>query len=229
MKKYSQKLLALSAAAALAAIPSFADARVYNTPPNGAPAYGQPVDRAGSYVADPSIPVWAGAYGGLNAGFANGSFRRSSAFAGPEGGSSSGTFGGQVGYNWQRNRIVYGLEADVNTLDLTSRNGATAFNESWFGTVRGRVGYAMGPWLPYATGGLALTKTRAEVGTDSHETVRPSYTLGGGVERFFAPQWSAKAEYLYVDVPKDSDTVGATVVDSGSSNHVMRVGVNYHF
>ena len=80
---------------------------------------------------------------------------------------------------------------------------------SWFGTLRPRVGYALGNWLLYATGGGALgqveTNAAAAVGpfvaADRRGGTRDGWTLGGGVGKSrLAPGWSAKIEYLYLDL-----------------------------
>ncbi|HVY12900.1 MAG TPA: outer membrane protein [Alphaproteobacteria bacterium] len=182
-----------------------------------------------AYVADPAVPVWAGAYGGAHIGGVWSDFSNAAPVAGPSGGSSSATGGFQIGYNWQNNRFVYGVEGDWSLQDLSSRNGGAHFNEPWQATARGRLGYTWGPWLPYVTGGVAFTQARSEFGAGSADGTRVGFAAGGGVEKYFAPRWSGKLEYLYTDVPKSTDMAGATPVEGGSGNSAIRFGVNYHF
>jgi outer membrane immunogenic protein len=132
-------------------------------------------------------------------------------------------------------------------------NGILGVNEKlgWFGTVRSRLGVLANPnWLLYATGGLAYggvqtTETFSSVAaagtavsSNSFSSTRAGWTLGGGVEAVLGNNWTAKVEYLYIDLGSFSSlwTVpGALPVFSpvGFSSHVtdniVRAGVNYHF
>ena len=122
----------------------------------------------------------------------------------------------------------------------------------WFGTLRGRIGYAPVPTLLlYGTGGLAYGGGGYEFttftgdnlsGTGFHDSTRLGWAAGAGVEWAFLPDWSAKLEYLYVDlgrthshainlVDSDDETVvnAATLSGATSRFHTVRVGLNYHF
>lgn len=136
------------------------------------------------------------------------------------------TGGGQIGYNWQTDRWVFGIEADANYLDgrsTVSTNrvlaaplvGSFIHSETvrmeWFGTVRGRVGMAVSPgFMLYGTGGLAYGRVRSSTNllftsagdgySGSADSTRTGWTAGGGGEWKFSNQWSVKAEYLYVDL-----------------------------
>jgi outer membrane immunogenic protein len=131
-----------------------------------------------------------------------------------------------------------------------------------FGTLRARLGWTPSPpWLIYATGGLAYGHVDTNVAFTSHingcnncgpdpvafaenAKWRAGWTAGGGVEWMFAPQWSAKLEYLYYDLGHVTlnTALNQTLVPSGivcctaaiaSEIHyrgsIARVGVNYHF
>jgi outer membrane immunogenic protein len=93
--------------------------------------------------------------------------------------------------------------------------------------VRGRAGYAFNNILFYGTGGLAFGELRAETFglSESHTTV--GWALGGGTEFGFAPNWSAKIEYLYVDLSDSRFTITGTT--NGLRSNIVRAGVNYHF
>jgi outer membrane immunogenic protein len=175
--------------------------------------------------------------------------------------------GGQIGYNWQAGSFVYGLEADIDGAGLrsTSRQGlidtagfaepaatsfVTATNKlDWFGTVRGRLGLTVTPnFLLYGTGGFAFggvdnsantqfSTTPGASAAASVNTTRTGWTAGAGAEWMFAHNWSAKLEYLYLDLGKSSATgnetpaltpVAATYTWHNQEN-IVRVGVNYHF
>jgi outer membrane immunogenic protein len=74
-----------------------------------------------------------------------------------------------------------------------------------FGTLRGRIGYAMGAtgnWMPYVTGGLAVGELNAwdSLVPASGSDFRAGWTVGGGVETGITQNWRFKIEYLYVDL-----------------------------
>jgi outer membrane immunogenic protein len=168
--------------------------------------------------------------------------------------------GGQAGYNWQRQNWVLGLEADIQG---TGERGSRGFfyrpgfslnglilppipvsltqTIDWFGTVRGRAGVLVSPRvLLYATGGLAYGEVRSgEViglfpGLSSTNT-NVGWTVGAGIEGMIDANWTAKLEYLYVDLGTVSGSftpvVGAVTSSYSSriTDNVLRVGVNYKF
>ena len=203
-------------------------------------------------------PLWTGFYAGLNVGGAFGSSRNAFSIAG----FGLPTFntplqgvvgGGEAGYNWQTGPWVLGLEANFEGSGLSGSRTAPclpplcgalaasyAQNLSWFGTLRPRVGYALGNWLLYATGGGALgqvdTSATAAIGSfvanNKRSQTRGGWTLGGGLEVALAPGWSAKIEYLYLDLGSHTTTYLATPPISNASRfsaNVITAGVNYHF
>jgi len=203
-------------------------------------------------------PLWTGFYAGLNVGGAFGSSRNAFTIAGfglPSFSTSlAGAVGGaEAGYNWQTGPWVLGLEANFEGSGLSGRRTAPclpplcgalaasyAQNLSWFGTLRPRVGYALGNWLLYATGGGALGQVGADataaagsfVATDNRSQTRSGWTLGGGVEVELMAGWSAKIEYLHVDLGSRTTTFLLTPPVSNASRfntNVITAGVNYHF
>jgi outer membrane immunogenic protein len=152
--------------------------------------------------------------------------------------------GGQLGYNWQINNWLIGFEGDFNgssqkrSNTFTTAAGAVFDTEAriqWFATARGRLGYVNGPWLLYVTGGGAWVNFEGSVtgpfaGSLSANTTRSGWTVGGGVEWMFLPKWSAKLEYLFIDVGDDtfSDSRG-DFMNVKLQENVVRVGLNYHF
>ena len=149
---------------------------------------------------------WTGFYLGANGG---GGWGRSwwSATSTPVD-MSGAQVGGTAGYNWQFGSAVLGLEGDMDWSNLrgTGTTGCPAgctTNDNWLSTVRGRVGYAFGGVLPYVTGGLAVGDINASMpGFPGASTTNAGWTVGGGLEVALPGNWSAKAEYLHVDLGK---------------------------
>jgi len=144
----------------------------------------------------------------------------------------SGFVGGiEAGYNWQNRNgnWVFGVEGDIDATGADDTFAPWKFSNPWFGTVRGRAGYALGNVLFYGTGGLAFGDLHGQTFgfSESHTTV--GWTVGLGAEVKLAPNsnWSAKIEYLYIDL--SSSQFAITGVSNGSRASVARVGVNYHF
>lgn len=166
---------------------------------------------------------------------------------GPGDGSYSvngGLIGGTIGYNWQVARWVYGFEGDYSWADISGHSdvcGLSAGNAhacgtklSSLGTLRGRVGYAAGAagnWLLYATGGLAVGEVRGwdALMPASGSELRPGWTVGAGVETMFAPNWSAKVEYLYVNLGRTQlfDILRSTPETVSFNANIVRAGINY--
>ena len=100
----------------------------------------------------------------------------------------------------------------------------------------GRAGFAMDAVLLYAKGGFAwgnnkTTLSLPEFGisnSDSH--THTGYTLGGGLEYLFTPNWSAKAEYMYTSLGSENyNLLGEQLASGNIDFHTIKVGVNYHF
>jgi outer membrane immunogenic protein len=188
------------------------------TPAAAADLYG----KAPAYAAAPfNAYNWNGFYVGVNLGYQWGKVTNWAA-------SPAGVMGGgQAGYNWQFNQFVLGLEADLQGSAANDTFAAFKFSNPWFGTVRGRAGYAMNNVLIYLTGGLAYGGGRIEFAGISETQTHIGWTLGGGVEVGLTPNWSAKAEYLYVRL--DDRSYVLTGVNNGLQSNVFRLGVNYRF
>jgi len=239
-----------------------------------APAYKAPV------VAAPIPYNWTGFYIGGNGGYSWGNANDSDTFgAFPIATGSTNmngwVAGGQLGYNWQVNNYVFGLEADAQG---TGQRGTFGFGTGpvcplftiavlpcvtsalgveeklpWFGTFRGRLGFTpFDRGLLYVTGGLAvgqvdtnatLTATTAFLGgpplatataAASASTTRVGWTVGAGFEWAVWDNWTAKVEYLYLDLGTVSDTFtglgAATLVTSSRiTDNIARFGINYRF
>ena len=175
---------------------------------------------------------WSGFYIGAMGGYA---------FDSDNGG---GFGGGTIGYNWQfpGSQFVFGIEVDAAGASIKESataivNGAVGTAEDKIdalGSVTGRVGVAMDAALFYAKGGYAWANNKLSVSapgvtaSDSH--VHSGYTIGGGIEYMFAPNWSAKAEYMFTHLDSKTYTLGGLAFDSGTAEFSsIKVGVNYHF
>jgi outer membrane immunogenic protein len=179
----------------------------------------------------------------------------------PGGGQTNSNTGGvvggaQAGYNYQFGSFVIGAETDFQGTSLTGGNQgnyAGAYNSpyagsttgllsplvtgnggtlglQWFGTVRGRAGYLITPTLLlYGTAGFAY----GDVTAFQRSNTSTGWTAGGGAEWLFSPNWSAKVEYLYVDLDSSGINGAYTGWQLGNNHHpqinVVRAGVNYHF
>jgi outer membrane immunogenic protein len=207
-------------------------------------------------VYAPPIFTWTGFYVGLNAGAAirnnqwGSNYYAGSPFYGTPTGSNGVGFtgGGQIGYNWQMNSVVFGLEADLNYLSAQNASnaaywlGATNSTGGLLGTVRGRLGLALDRWLIYATGGFAYGNAYYQAWYpygpaatpfyygNSSSGMKLGYTVGAGVEYAIANNWSIKAEYLFTDIRRNNSGYYAPAYWSrATQNHIVRLGVNYHF
>lgn len=258
---------------------------------------------------------WTGFYAGVNIGYSWGRSSSTQSFIDTASGTilNSSAFkfdvdgvigGGQIGYNWQKDKWVFGLEADIQGSGQKGNGsslcpggpGSTTSNQpadvnsacslghtgdtpagnvaalpvtnnlseklAWFGTVRGRIGPAVTPTiLAYLTGGLAYGEVRSTntvTGTNlvgaqgvntpptfvpvsasfGNNSTRIGWTVGAGIEGVVRGNWTAKIEYLYMDLGNVSgsfvtpiiSTSGAFVTTRYSSHitdNILRVGLNY--
>jgi outer membrane immunogenic protein len=229
----------LTAAAVVLAISG--QARAADLPQPGAPI--------------PSLPTvynWNGIYVGVNAGFGTGNSNWSD---GPVG--TTGSFpisgylvGGTVGVNYQIGQYVFGIEGDGDWTNLHGGSGSTCGATSdlvppptgcqtqseWLATVRSRVGYAFDRILIYGTGGAAFGNIQTGLIPPStfDSSTEAGWTVGAGLEVAFAQNWTAKVEYLFVDLPDAAcTTVGNCGGAAGSivsfNENIVRAGVNFKF
>jgi outer membrane immunogenic protein len=178
---------------------------------------------AAQYAPQTGRAVWQGPYVGANLGYQwsaiTGNPARPNGFAG----------GMQAGYNWQSNQFVFGGEADIQFTGADDTFAPWKFSNPWFGTLRARAGIAMSNILFYATGGLAYGSMRVKntfTGADESK-LHPGWVIGAGMEVALSTSWSARAEYLYVDLSDRS--YGLTGTSNGIESNVFRLGVNYRF
>jgi outer membrane immunogenic protein len=179
---------------------------------------------------------WTGFYAGVNGGGGWGrSWWQSQAISIDLSGAQ---VGGTAGYNWQFGSAVLGVEGDIDWSNLKGTSSATlcpgcSTSDSWLSTVRGRAGYAFGGIMPYLSGGLAVGDIRASApGFGGASTTNAGWTVGGGIEIALPGNWTAKAEYLHVDLGKFNCGLNCgTSTTNNVSMHddLIRAGLNYHF
>jgi outer membrane immunogenic protein len=155
--------------------------------------------------------------------------------------SSSWLAGAQAGYNWQSGSLVYGIETDIsgtglkNSMNTTLQSlfvpPPTAFTTSsidWYGTLRGRLGWATGPVMIYGTGGLAYGRTSvnstlndnfvpASLNSQS-SSVKAGWVAGFGIEYLLRPNLLVNLGYQYVDLGTTSLVASGPLPGGGSLN-----------
>lgn len=220
MRKKSLGILAFAAAMGAAGVAHAADLYV----PQPAPVIYTPV----------AAYNWTGFYAGVSGGWGWG---KTTASNGNDTKLNGGVLGAQAGYNWAfANNFVAGIEADINWSGQKGSMQTLApdtidMKLNWYGTVRGRLGYAYNNVLPYVTGGFAYgnaTRTTTAGSANQDSQSHTGYTLGAGVEWAFAQNWTAKLEYQYVKLnAKTYNVTGAPSV--GLTDNIVKVGLNYKF
>lgn len=195
--------------------------------PTKAPVYTPP---------PPIVYNWTGFYIGINGGggWAQSNHTDTAGITTGNFNLSGGLIGGTIGYNWQMNNFVLGLEADwdwANISGSTITNCAVGCDTkiTSFGTLRPRLGFVWNRFMPYVTGGLAWGTVKAGQPGFESTTTRAGWTVGGGVEAFVIPKWSVKVEYLYASLQDSSYTVAIPVNVQERNINIVRAGVNYHF
>ena len=151
--------------------------------------------------------------------------------------------GVQAGYNVRMpSGLLLGVEADLtfpNYLPsnyiisrLITASSDVTHQLDYTGTARGRIGYAHGPWLAYATGGLAwagdrFLSTPAVGDEEKHISRRLGWAAGAGLEYAFAPNWSVRLEYLYSQFARaDVRFPSGAQYNSTLDFQQLRIGLN---
>jgi outer membrane immunogenic protein len=184
---------------------------------------------------------WTGLYVGINGG---GGFGRVPWVSSPDltaGATNvaSGLVGGTLGYNAQTvSAFVLSTEADLawHHINATVPPFSCAPNceltSTWLATARLRLGYAFDRVMPYVTGGASIGDLTADIvgqpfGTQSK--VNLSWTVGAGVEFVITGPWTAKVEYLHVDLSGIGCGLacGGGPISINLSENIVRAGVNY--
>ncbi|TLP47127.1 MULTISPECIES: outer membrane protein [Cohaesibacter] len=189
---------------------------------------------------------WSGIYAGLSAGYGFGNVDQSSTFGGLRNSlDMSGAIGGVVvGYNYQSNNFVFGVEADASLANIEGSSAAAAGKTCFVATpnchqevnalltARARVGVAFDSIMPYVTGGLALAhvkKDRNVAGFD-YDNWSTGFAVGAGVDYALKDGFSLRAEYLYASIEDQKVTIGGvTNTDKFDGLNIFRVGLTKSF
>jgi outer membrane immunogenic protein len=217
-------------------------------------------DALAAELPPPSPPVplpaavynWTGFYLGINGGYGTGNSNWSDGAVGTSGSfpTSGYLIGGTVGFNYQIGQYVFGIEGDGDWTNLLGNSGTTCgaisdvvpppdgcqTQSEWLATVRGRVGYALDRILVYGTAGAAFGNIQTGLNPPStfDNSVEAGWTVGAGLEYALAQNWTAKVEYLFVDLPNGACTTVTNCQGAAGSivsfdESVVRVGVNFKF
>jgi outer membrane immunogenic protein len=234
--------------------------------PMKAPAMARPVGNWTGFYSGGNVGYGWGSYSASNA---TGTLVTTNGGSAPYGfnvGSGNGnglTAGIQAGYNWQIEQTVLGIEADwqyldskVNTANAAiavpafiggNFSGSTSLSTDWYATFRGRVGYAFGPALLYATGGVALAETKLSANATgsiatgaflpiplgplgsmsaSDSAVLVGYVVGGGLEYALGAGWSVKGEYLHMGFGRNGYNLTGSLQSPAGLNGVIATHVD---
>jgi len=229
-----------------------------------------PVPTRPAYYPVATVYDWGGGYIGINGGYGFGQSEWSDALN-PSGNVSSGNFnvsgglvGGTIGVTGQWGAWVFGVEGDFDWQNI-SGTSAGAFCTSilisstvpatvaglscktasnWLGTLRARFGYAWDRVLVYGTAGGAGANVQTGLsGLPPQTNSEFGWTVGAGLEWAFAENWTAKVEYLFVDLEGNAacnhgyscgyDLVAGTPVGANNvlkfNENMVRVGVNFKY
>jgi outer membrane immunogenic protein len=203
--------------------------------------------RAPAVYVPAVLPVynWAGVYIGINGGWGWGNAKWNVPSLGVSGSphDNGGVVGGTLGVNFQSGGFVFGFEGDWDYSAINTGASATICNftgtcqtgNNWLVTARGRLGYAADRVLFYATGGGAFANVKTSFNGVTSSHTQTGWTAGAGLEWAFADNWTAKIEYLFVDLGTGTVTCPASAcgaplpVNVSLTENLFRAGVNFKF
>jgi outer membrane immunogenic protein len=196
-----------------------------------------PTPRAAVYVP---YFTWSGPYVGINAGYGFGNSVWTATTGATSGSfnTNGAQFGATAGYNALLGSFVFGIEGDVDWSGIKGTSAAAACAptcttaNNWMGTVRGRIGPALDRFLPFVSAGAAVGNVKLTDGITSASATKIGWAVGAGIEYAFITNWSAKVEYLYVNlgsVTCDATCSGSVPFDTSFRASLLRVGLNYKF
>lgn len=188
------------------------------------------------YTQRYETPVnWSMSYVGLQGGYANDSESNLASILTLD---TKGWFlGGMIGTQYQFGNWVYGVELTANYSNQSGVFGAgpvaVTHDLNAFGTLNGRLGYAMDRWLVYGTGGLTVAYgelgVRAPGLALSDSSFHYGWNAGAGVEYMMSRDWTVRAEYLWHDLGSQNYTLGPVTVPVDVAFSTMKVGVAKRF
>ena len=191
-----------------------------------------PEARVAEPPAAPPVEIWSGPYAGTFVGYNVSNFDDLAGASLHGEGFVGGVYGG---YNLQSGNLVFGIEADIggSGFDASDARGAGAQGYSGesnvFGSLRGRAGVALDPFLVYGTAGLAVAESELSRAGFSDSETNLGYTVGAGIEAQVFDNVTTRLEYRYSDYGNADYDLGNTAVSSGFDEHSVRAGVALKF
>ena len=160
--------------------------------------------------------------------------------------------GGQIGFDYQAGRWVFGVGADASVAHLRGEN--TCFSGlggvncqtvvNALGAATARVGYAWDRSLAYVKGGYAWVNSTYDVngntgalalGYGSTKVTAGGWTVGTGVEYALTNSWATFVEYDHIGLGNKAvafptvAVINAQPLTVRQSVDLIKLGVNYHF
>jgi outer membrane immunogenic protein len=185
--------------------------------------------------AAPSVFSWTGFYVGTHLGYGWSDVDWQGVSDSLNG--SGWLAGGQLGYNWQKGALIFGVEADASTtwMDGSGGAGCCGHDVNWLASVRGRLGVAVNDnrTLLYGTAGVAWADVDySAAGFNGFSDTHVGWVAGGGIEHMLSQNLSARVEYLYYgfnDASAPAGALGAGATSLDASTQVVRFGLNLKF
>lgn len=169
---------------------------------------------------------WSGAYVGINLGFGLSSDFDNN-FGADSDADTAFIGGGVIGYNHQFNKVVLGLEADLNYTNLDANDVGFSSELDFLGTVTARVGFTpIDRVLTYVEGGYAFGEVDTTTPFGSDENIQSGFVVGTGAEYAITDNILSGLEYNYVDLNEQDFTAGA---ETDFSGHTVKFNLKYKF
>jgi outer membrane immunogenic protein len=196
-----------------------------------------------SPVAYSAAYNWTGLYVGTHAGLAVGQAKGTISDGydrlSTEPDLSGGVYGGQIGYNFQRNNLVFGIEGSVSGANINGSTGCliTCTAEiDWTASIVGRAGMAFDRTLIYSLAGVAFADVKASADLlgyklGSFSDTHTGWVVGFGVEQAITDRISAKLEYTHTDYGSETHNVNvgsyySVPVKVDAETDTVKLGVN---
>jgi len=195
-------------------------------------------------VMAPPVFSWTGCYIGAQAGYAwaDAGYDLNippTPASGYDFNANGGVAGGHIGCNLQVNQWVFGIEGDVEWSGLRGDDGGLGgsidrIEANWGGSIRGRLGFAVGRTLFYGTGGIAwldVDYSRPDFDTQVVSQTLTGWTVGGGIEHAIADNWTGRIEYRFTSFDSEgfAFTTGTPRTLRDLDVSTVRVGLTYKF
>lgn len=179
-------------------------------------AYSTPVLANNGYGAN-----WTGFYAGGHLGYGFGKANNA---------DISGFLGGvQGGFNYQIDRAVLGLEADVSYSGIDYRGFTDTFRQKWLMSGRARLGYSIDRFMPYVTVGVAYSTATMKAAGGKSDNSHLGFVMGLGAEALLTDHMTARVEYLHYRFGSETYAIPLATRNTEITTNALRFGVNYKF